>query len=308
MESNIFDFLVLGVRKCGTQYLLGYLEKSPEIALVDQLKYLDDIFTDHHPKNIPSQYGKKKGYYASNLLHQKDHQFLRKYAPNGKALIMVRNPVKRAYSSFQFDLHRGKHNITDFDYAVRTAVLNYSEKEKLPSVLRTIVGIFGRVKVGRFLEFGLYHKYISNLLEIFPAEDVCIIDIDQWDEETRFMVSRFLQIKDFDYVPSKEARHKTDYNSRPFSFLVRKCSDKIIFLDIYRKSFMVRKFFDLFIKLENRLNNKKCKIHKTDASDTVLRDYFKEDVNQFRTLLKRNPQLRTNIKSPESLWQDMLGY
>ena len=119
------DFFIVGAPKAGTTSLHHYLNEHPEIEMSTQKEA--DFFSDeslqkqglYYGKNridtlekyhnlFPSIQEKKYGEASVSYLFYEDvPKKIKEYNSNGKIIIMLRNPVERAFSHYLMDYRLG---------------------------------------------------------------------------------------------------------------------------------------------------------------------------------------------------------
>ena len=122
---NLPDFICIGVQRAGTTWLYECLKEHPEV-FVPETKELH-FFNDNYEKGIEfySQYFEEAdsvnqviGELTPNYYH--DIQALQRISqklPNVKVILILREPIARAYSHYQLSLTNQCKNMT-FDEAL----------------------------------------------------------------------------------------------------------------------------------------------------------------------------------------------
>ena len=115
------DFIIIGTQKGGTTSLFYYLSQHPELSLPKkkELHYYSKYYhkgkswyVSHFPiKESGKQSGESTPYY---LFHPMVAERLKQDFPNVKLLVMLREPVARAYSHYQMELLLGNETDPDF--------------------------------------------------------------------------------------------------------------------------------------------------------------------------------------------------
>jgi hypothetical protein len=117
------DFIIIGASKCGTTSLYNYLTKHPSIApaLTKEIHYFDLFFqrgnawyqshfnlrsplrrmTAGHPKTLT---GEASPYY---IFHPHALRRIAEALPRVRLIVLLRNPVERAYSQYQHVVRMG---------------------------------------------------------------------------------------------------------------------------------------------------------------------------------------------------------
>lgn len=127
-----FDFFIIGVQKCGTSYLKFLLEQhselyshsSPEFSFFNDIhfgrkKTISDWFNEHF---VDFYENKNKMIFGKNVdIFTCDNSLKRliNHNPNIKIIILLRDPIKRIVSSFDYCYARGVENNRDFSAVIR---------------------------------------------------------------------------------------------------------------------------------------------------------------------------------------------
>lgn len=125
-KKNKVDFLIIGAQKCGTTALFEFLNEHPMIvgAVRKEINFFNyDCFYD---KGINYYHGyfpsKKKNqlYFEASPSYLQDNNYISciriyNYYPKIKMIILLRNPVERAFSAFKMYQKKWHHDPTWFD-------------------------------------------------------------------------------------------------------------------------------------------------------------------------------------------------
>jgi hypothetical protein len=112
---NFPDYIVVGAAKCGTTSLCNYLNLHSDVYMT-QPKELDffgregvENRIDEYCKHFQNGAGQIKGEGSVSymLYSELAAAQIKKYAPNVKLIMMLRNPADRFYSDFWFNINRG---------------------------------------------------------------------------------------------------------------------------------------------------------------------------------------------------------
>lgn len=183
------DFIIIGAQKGGTSSLYRYLTQHPQIltAVEKEIRFFDYKFHKgltwyraHFPLKLWAWYKQRRqagpiltGEASPNYLF--DPRAARRLAavlPNAKLIVMLRNPVDRAYSSYQMGVRRGWETLS-FEEAV--AVEPERTKGELEKTL--VDGRFRGMNRHNFayLERGWYAEQLAWWLDAFPRQQIHII-------------------------------------------------------------------------------------------------------------------------------------
>lgn len=246
------DFSIIGVEKGGTTSLLSNLSKHPDIFMAKpkhhpgrELHYYDfHIFR----KGKDIEWFKSHFDYKSKIVGSKNpntiyihsiHPFLSKLNPFIRLIIVLRNPIDRAYSEWHMFNHMCKYknkNFTPFKNAIQDEI-DFRLNEE-PNFY---------VSNKHHLQRGLYYKQIKNLLKFFPMQNLMIIlndDLKNNENETYEKIYQFLNVK---------IKH-SDYQVKLEGTYLKKQKEKDITPSLRKK--MINFFLPDVRKLEKLLDLK----------------------------------------------------
>lgn len=218
------DFLILGAQKAGTTSLFEYLVQHRQIA--PSFRKEVHYFDRNYPKG-PSWYraffprrrqieartrihgrylcGEATPYY---LFHPEVPRRVRRLLPEAKFLILLRNPIDRAYSHYYHAVTRG-HETCSFEEAI----------EREPSRMAGELEMLTRdesyisephVKLSYFSR-GCYIDQLRRWLEHFPMEAFFIASAEEFSENPQAVcgsIERFLGLSQQTLKTSR--RHNTN--------------------------------------------------------------------------------------------------
>ena len=125
------DFVIIGAQKCGTSFLYRLLVQHPNVkpAFVKEVHYFDLNFgkgDSWYRSRFPLQVRKKRSYVTGEaspyyLFHPHAPRRAATAVPEVRLIILLRNPVDRAYSHYQHQVARsgreGRETLT-FEEAI----------------------------------------------------------------------------------------------------------------------------------------------------------------------------------------------
>ncbi|MFM9913591.1 MAG: sulfotransferase domain-containing protein [Methylophilaceae bacterium] len=197
--SKKVDFIICGTQKSGTTALDVYLRQHPEICManIKEVHFFDN-------EQIFSSAAPDYAYYHSFFNPQSSHKLLgettpiymywpdaarriSQYNPNIKLIVLLRNPIDRAYS--QWNMERLKNTETlSFWEAIQ------SEKERCQEALPYQHRTYSYIDRGRYLQ------QLERLWTYFPTSQVLILkheELKQNPTQTLDLVYDFLEIGHF---------------------------------------------------------------------------------------------------------------
>jgi hypothetical protein len=210
------DFLVIGSQKCGTTSFFKYLTSHPCIypSTEKEIGFFDRWPTNTitwYKSHFPSVYYK---FYAKNILKHKCFltgeastgyilypnalQRISTTLPNVKLILLLRNPVDRAYSHYQHTVRIGKEKLP-FEVAIQ------KERERVASdweKLRTEPGFFSaNICLYSYCYIGKYFEQVKELFRLFSRKNILILQSEKLFENPAAVLNktfRFLEIPNFD--------------------------------------------------------------------------------------------------------------
>lgn len=128
------DFVIIGAMKCGTTSLYDYLAMHPEVAPATEkeIHFFDNNFEkglawycDHFPPRMRRWWARMNGrrlitgeaspYY---MFHPQAPNRMHEVIPRTLLIVLLRNPIERAYSHYQHQIRQGREKET-FEDAIR---------------------------------------------------------------------------------------------------------------------------------------------------------------------------------------------
>ena len=205
------DFIVAGAQKSGTTALHYFLAKHPNITMGDQqeIHFFDEDATfaaavdyeqlhKHYPLVTPSTIAGDCT--PSYIYYQPAAERIWKYNPKIKLLILLRNPVERAFAHWNMQRFKGREPLDFFD-AVR------EEKTRIAGAPPTEARRFA------YVDRGFYAQQLERLFRFFPRDQVRVVKFDEFNDkqrETLASVFSFLGLE-----PLRSVRRK-DRNVVPY--------------------------------------------------------------------------------------------
>ena len=280
----LVDFFIVGAPKAGTTSLFYYLNKNKGICMssikepnffssqdlkiqkiyydsliLDNLKEYERIFT---PKNKQQIIGEAS---VSYLFYPNVANRIFDYNARSKIIIILRDPVERAFSHYSMDLRLGhvKQSLDElFD-------LGLNNKDNL--------------FFQQYILLGQYYEQVNRYIKVFGRENICVKFYDELKLDASSFYSDILKFL------HQENDHNIDFN-QPFNKsklpsnkfikwlyswpIIRKIS--LIFLPLSVIEFINIKFF----KENNNIitNDLKSKLHS----------FFLEDIEKLEKLLSKD--------------------
>ncbi|MFZ4547052.1 MAG: sulfotransferase domain-containing protein [Bacteroidales bacterium] len=204
------DFLIIGAQKCGTTSLFYYLLQHPELFLPIEkeihffdLKYHHGIDWYRNIFNTGEEgNGKLKGeaspYY---IFHPLVAERVFSHIPSVKLILLLRDPVDRAYSHFMHSRRFALEPLDSFEKAIESEpARTWDEKSRILSGEIENSEAFRNFS---YISRSLYFQQISYWLKYFPPEQIHCIKSEELFANPGPVYSalcQFLGISDFKNV------------------------------------------------------------------------------------------------------------
>jgi hypothetical protein len=158
-RSNLLDFLIIGVQKAGTMAAVKNLNKHPEIFVCREPHFFDlywDMGLDWYKNKLRSN-KKFIGEKTPELIYVDTCALrMKQVCPDARFILMLRDPVKRAYSSWNMQTGRNMEELSFGECVDRELNTMMGEKR-----------VFGTAEY-HYIQKGFYMDQIERFLRIFP--------------------------------------------------------------------------------------------------------------------------------------------
>lgn len=174
------DFIIIGVQKGGTSSLYYYLSQHPELKLStrQEIHYYDKNYQNgigwyksFFPlSSSPKKTGESTPYY---IFHPHVAKRIKKDIPDVKLIVMLRNPVDRAYSHYNMEKRVYRDKVATFEEALAL------EKERTEEDTRKLLDDPDHYSYAHqtytYLARGRYYNQLVNWFEYFDKEQFLFI-------------------------------------------------------------------------------------------------------------------------------------
>lgn len=279
------DFFIVGAPKSGTTSLYHYLSEHPQVEMSSQKE--PDYFSDkaiheqgmYYAKNRVDTLDKYESLFVqkesvvygeasvSYLFYENVAEDIKKYNPNAKIIIMLRDPIERAFSHYLMDYRLGL--ISDSFENVLAKISKHKN---------------AHLFYQQYIEVSKYAKQIQRYLDFFKKENILFIDYEDFKKnvsKTVDQVYNFLNIST-EFVADINTKHNT--------FIMPK--NKIIRL-IY--SFVFLRKILIFLFPVYLVKNISVLLFKSDKKPELLKEtrsllsiIFNDDIKKMEEVLAKN--------------------
>jgi len=212
VEKLGVDFVVAGVQKSGTRALASFLSSHPEIALSLPAHaephffdwFWEDDFSSYHAMFAPEALEQITGDVTPNyMISERAMARIQRYNPRMKLIVLLRNPVDRAYSQWAMQVETGRET-----------------RAFLPALLHEFRYFRARGMHRNFsyVQRGFYDGQIANLQRYFSPDQYLILRSEELAEAHRQTLQRvyeFLGVDDILHLPAPRHVHSRQYDPMP---------------------------------------------------------------------------------------------
>ncbi len=198
------NFIIIGVQKGGTSSLYQYLLTHPDVVpgYKKEVKFFDGNHhkgLDWYRYNFPlasemSDPAKQTGEASpSYVFHPLVPQRIKEALPDVKLILLLRDPVARAYSHFQGNKRKGQEDLS-FEEAIDQEE-NRLEGERESIIANQYYPMY-RYLVYSYLARGIYIDQVRNWLGSFQREQILILRSEDFFNNPQDVYSRVLEFLD----------------------------------------------------------------------------------------------------------------
>ncbi len=216
------DFLIIGGQKCGTTSLYGYLAEHP--GIVPAFRKEVHQFDVHHARgslwyraHFPIAARKKGRGGASGgteaicgeasplyLFHPLAAERARRMVPEARLVVMLRDPVSRAFSHYSHNLRRGTESLTFEEAIEREEERLAGEREKL---VRDESYYSHEYRVYSYLSRGIYVDQLHRWRTFFPEDRFLILKSEDFFADPAATLERTVEFLGLPFAGHQEYRN-----------------------------------------------------------------------------------------------------
>jgi len=278
------NFFIVGAPKAGTSTLYQILKNIPQVymskikepgyfnigidlknlfvpMISDEKKYLK-LFTD--VKNEIAIGDSTTTY----LMDPDTPKKIRQVIPNARIIIMLRNPIERAFSHY---LH---HKRTGLIVLPFNDVINMYKNSLIKK---------NDLAHGIIFEGGFYYEQVKRYLDIFPSENIKIFIYEEFYKDIQKSLQNllsFLKIKNNSFDLVKEANVYAEPKDKLSKSILHSTTLKEIARKVVGTEFSQKITAKFFLK-------KSTKPKMLDEDRKLLKDMYLSDIKKLQELLGR---------------------
>jgi hypothetical protein len=233
------DFVIIGAQKAGTTSLYNYLIQHPCVARARRKEV--NFFDVHFSKGVswyrgffplaPKRYFERyirgreilTGEASTDyLFHPLAPRRMFEVIPKARLIVLLRNPVDRAYSHYFHEVAKGRENLP-FDAAIDQEAERLRGEEQKIRTNPLYEGF--RYRHYSYLARGIYIDQIKAVMDVFPAEQLLILKSEDFYAEPR---QTFKQVLSFLRLPVFELQEYRAHNARKYPEMPHETRKRLI--------------------------------------------------------------------------------
>ena len=219
------DFIIIGVGRAGTTALYSYLIQHPSIVAastdnnesVADLHFFEYMISNNiqwYKSHFPILFSKSKnqknsfitGEYTSTYIYHPDvPKRIFNLLPKIKLIVILRNPIDKAYSTYQQQFRFGEYT-TSFEDTINAEFRRINLNKDFPE-LNSNNYDFENFVAQNIIRHGIYADYLETWLKIFDRKQILILnseDLKNSTKETLHRVFHFLIVSNYDIANTSQ--------------------------------------------------------------------------------------------------------
>lgn len=215
ISDKPLDFVIIGAQKSGTTSLFRYLEKHPRLFMPPQKELpffsRDDLFSAGWPALVAEHFGAAR---LEQLWGTASPQYLadprvpkRLVEANAemRLVVLLRNPIDRAFSHFTMSLRRGMET-RDFDEAATVLLTPEAlarDRNAIPPDYAEGYAQANEEVTRYYFVWSEYARALERFLSKFPREQLLILYMEDMQREPQASIDAVLEFLGLpaDYQP-----------------------------------------------------------------------------------------------------------
>lgn len=293
--AGLANFIIAGTEKAGTTSVFTYLSTHPSVrgSVVKETDFFRNTYTGDREQDIvnyarcfgscdhrkPIVMEASPGYLGDGATVAKR---IRALVPDTKLLFILRNPIDRMYSSFNF--HKGKLSLRadlSFEEYIEQCIA-YDSGQKTPAELGMDEWYLKVISYGRYADFLTYYyqQFPENQIKIMFFEDMNRDIVGFMDDLCQFLEISSDHLDGYDfkkinvtYESKIKWLHKLAvlFNEKAERFLRQRPELKQFMVDLYKKINQAREGYD----------------ELSDESRDRLKQYYGQSIGALQVLIDK---------------------
>ena len=214
------DFIIIGAAKSGTTSLYDFIAKHPDISssYVKEPSYFSTIDIpglSYYRTNFPIHTRRLTGEASTSYFARPDvPERIKSIIPDAKLIVLLRNPVDRAYSHYHFARKRNVEPCETFEEALEQEKARREKYLNSVSELKSILD--GKANVSKernmynivrdcwddswhsYLRYGHYAEHLENWIKHFKRDRFLILSTDEFRDDRQHALDGVFEFLDVD--------------------------------------------------------------------------------------------------------------
>jgi len=231
------EYIIIGAQKCGTTSLFRYLRKHPCVAAAynKEIHFFDKNYQkglNWYKANFPTKLnlnvfkfkcssrkrisGDATPYY---LFHPYASNRIKESFPNVKLIVLLRDPIRRAYSHYYHEKHKNRENLS-FKEAVE------KERSRISPEIRKMKLDHSYISFNHqhfsYISSSIYVDQLKKWFKLFPRDQFLIIKTEDFLERTEDEYNRILEFLQLPAYQLKDYRKYLKQTYKPIDKNIEK--------------------------------------------------------------------------------------
>lgn len=204
------DFIIIGAARSGTSSLVKYLSNYNSVFIPLNVEPNFFFKDNEYKKGLEYYYNrffsdaeefKIIGEKSSSYLYggKKTAKLIKKNFPDIKLVVLLRNPIERAYSNYLFTL-KNNIEILDFNYAIKNENIRKNH----------YIGKWSDIKPFDYIGRSMYYQQVKDYLDIFDLKQMHFIIFEDLITNKKKNLTSLSKFLGFSYNPNIQFK-KTNF-------------------------------------------------------------------------------------------------
>lgn len=279
--------ILIGAQKAGTTSLYDWLAQHPNIfadkgmkdynffandeIYEEGLKWFEKAFKNHKNEEV-ILHGHVNYIYFSDISASR----IRKLNKNSKIIVVLRDPIQRAYSAYWDAKKVAKENASSFEEAIKKEITYLQD------------GTLNERATLTYIDHGYYAKQLSIFYNYFEKEQIKIILFDDLVKNSSEVLKEtftFLEVENT-FNPNFSVKNEAGL---PRSIIIQKILQSIKMPKILRKILPINLISSVKTYLIRNLNMKKVRYPEMDAKiKKDLQKIYTKDIHQLEKMIDKD--------------------
>lgn len=207
------DVAIVGIQKAATSSLKHYIGEHPDMVTHDRLEFTffvndkeyEQGYEEWYRNDFDTAIGADKRVLIKNvgiIFWEEAMVRLSKHNPDVKVILLLRNPVDRAYSAYWYGRNKAVETLPTFEEALAASPTRFKRKAD--------------ISITSYYEQGHYYELIKRMEKYFPKENIKIVFQEDLQSEPAALmldVYQFLKL-DTSYTPDVSKRYNESASAK----------------------------------------------------------------------------------------------